>query len=453
MKGKVTSQRLNVRSAPSISGAKIGLLHQNTVVDILSENEDWYEIRFNGKSAFIHRKYVLIIDIPLKLKGRVTASTLNVRNQAGLEGDIVGSLTKNAVIDILEEHGDWLEIGFNEESAFVHRDFVDLVESGAPQQGRVSADVLNVRREPSTSSEVVGRLTDGTRVNLISQVGNWFEIKFNDSAAYIHGDHIDLVDETPDVSDRKKEAPIVSPGDLQERDTDESPLTPVTKLPVSGSSIERKVARTWNKFGGLLKSLSEAFEIEPASAIAVLCVESSGKGFEPKNQNRMIIRFENHLFWKYWGKKSSGKFHQHFRYGRRENGKLKVWLGHSWREREDDTWHSFHGSQPKEWRVFEFARSLDDTAALFSISMGASQIMGFNYKAIGYKTVQEMFDKFSQDIRHHIRGLFDFLNDKMIDALQRKDFVRFASFYNGPGQKQKYGEWIQNHYDAFESIS
>ena len=143
------------------------------------------------------------------------------------------------------------------------------------------------------------------------------------------------------------------------------PLAPDQRLPVSGGSTEKKVARTWNDFGNLLQSLSGAYEIETASAVAILCVESSGKGFTRSNHNRMVIRFENHKLWTYWGKDNTPTFHRHFKYGRREDGRLKVWLGHQWRTGIVGQWQSFHGSQPKEWNVLEFARSLDDTAALY----------------------------------------------------------------------------------------
>ncbi len=63
-----------------------------------------------------------------------------------------------------------------------------------------------------------------------------------------------------------------------------------------------------------------------------------------------------------------------------------------------------------------------------------------------------MFEKFNSDIRFHIKGLFDFFNKPMINALRKLDFVTFAGYYNGSGQKEKYGERIQNHYDAFKKI-
>jgi hypothetical protein len=40
---------------------------------------------------------------------------------------------------------------------------------------------------------------------------------------------------------------------------------------------------------------------------------------------------------------------------------------------------NYHGDHFQEWNVFEFARNLDEEAAMKSISMGLAQIMGFNY--------------------------------------------------------------------------
>ena len=69
----------------------------------------------------------------------------------------------------------------------------------------------------------------------------------------------------------------------------------------------------------------------------------------------------------------------------------------------------FHGNQNLEWQVFEFARNLNEPAAMRSISMGGPQIMGFNHSRIGYDSAREMFDTFQADIRYHVLGLFDFI--------------------------------------------
>ncbi len=103
--------------------------------------------------------------------------------------------------------------------------------------------------------------------------------------------------------------------------------------------------------------------------------------------------------------------------------------------------------------MLEFARSIDNEAALKSISMGAPQIMGCHHEQIGYPSAEAMFDAFSNDIEAQIRGFFDFFSRTMVQRLQRQDFSSFAGLYNGSGQKQKYGSWIKQHYDALKQIA
>ncbi len=448
MKGRVLAERLNVRSMPGSVGSIVGVLTGKTVVNTLSCVNNWHEIRFNGRAGFVYGDYIEPVEDEKIFKGRVLATRLNVRDRPGISGERVGELAKNSIVDVVEEDGEWLEIGFNDRSAFVHRDYVELIEADPEKVGSVRADLLNVRRSPELSGEVVGSLKGGTEIKLLSRVGNWYEIRFNDSTAFVHADFLEV-----------REKGATAPTGIVEQEngagsaSEEGELEPQTRLPLSGSSTEKKVARTWNSFGGLLEDLCGAYQIDPACAVAVLCVESSGKGFDRSNGGRMIIRFENHLFWKYWGKYNTAAFHRHFQYGKKDGGSIKVWLGHLWRSGYDGEWQSFHGNQAKEWDVLEFARTLDEGAALLSISMGAPQIMGFNHKKIGYDRVPEMFEKFSLGIRCQIQGFFDFFSDGMIEALKKRDFVRFAGYYNGSGQKEKYGGWIQDHYDAFQNLT
>jgi len=105
--------------------------------------------------------------------------------------------------------------------------------------------------------------------------------------------------------------------------------------------------------------------------------------------------------------------------------------------------------------VLEFARRLDDTAALNSISMGAPQIMGFNFSSLGFASVQDMFEKFSKDIRYHIIGFFDFVaaTKPMLEALKKQDFSGFAKLYDGAGQAEKYGSWVKKRFEAFDALA
>ena len=149
-------------------------------------------------------------------------------------------------------------------------------------------------------------------------------------------------------------------------------------LDAGAGSGQRLVASTWNRYGGLLELVADRLGFHPGVAVAVLGVESGGRGFAP--DGRMIIRFENHVFYDRWGASHAQTFDQHFQF--RAD---KRWLGHRWRPLPKGAWQEFHGNQNLEWKVFEFAKSLSRAAAMLSISMGGPQIMGFNYAAVGFE--------------------------------------------------------------------
>jgi len=136
-------------------------------------------------------------------------------------------------------------------------------------------------------------------------------------------------------------------------------------------------------------SLSNQLDIDPGVAIAVFAVESGGRGFG--TDGRLLIRFENHIFYEYWGKHNIMKFNQHFRYA-----PTQTWTGHQFRRSNSQGWLDVHiRQQNREWEGFEFANQLSSTDAKLSISMGAPQIMGFNYRWVGFSSVHEMLETFS----------------------------------------------------------
>lgn len=206
-------------------------------------------------------------------------------------------------------------------------------------------------------------------------------------------------------------------------------------------------ARFWNRYGGLILEECAQLAIDPADAVGVLVTESAGQPFGA--DGRMVIRFENHLFWSFWGEANPERFHQHFRFGAAES-----WKEHFWRAQPDGAWLPCHpGENAAEWEVFTFARTLDEHAAIQSMSMGAAQIMGFNHAAIGYPTPQAMFAAFAHDAGAQLRALFRFMEvNGLVEAVRSRDYRRFAVVYNGPGQPDFYAGKMREYAAAFAAI-
>ena len=308
----------------------------------------------------------------------------------------------------------------------------------------VTAATLNVRRAASSSSDKVGELARGARIDILGRSGAWYEVQAGAVRGFVHGDFVH-VDTAPHAH-----APGFLCHDDALCDCDLAAPAPARLETAGLGPTTRAAADAWNRFGGMLRPLCTATGIAPSTAVAVLCVESGGRGFL---DGRMIIRFENHVFWDKWGAAHPDVFRRHFTFAAD-----KRWTGHKLRPSGAGAWEAGHTGQASEWRAFELARQLDESAALRSISMGAPQIMGYNNARIGYDTPRAMFDRFAADERFHILGLFDFIKgpgatSPLLEALRGRRYEHFATGYNGPGKAAEYGAKIGSVVTAFEKVA
>jgi len=219
----------------------------------------------------------------------------------------------------------------------------------------------------------------------------------------------------------------------------------IAPAPVSPTPTGNAVGllRTWTRHGQLLQSEAGRLGIEPAVAVAVLLAESGGDGFGP--DGRLKIRFENHIFLQQWGAHNKPVFDRFFAFSSQES-----WKGHQWRPNQESEWQNCHQSQAQEWQVLDFARNFVEEPALKSISMGSSQIMGFNFADLGYSSATAMFDDFQTGEEAQIRAFFRFVESQhLVQSLRDKDYVAFARGYNGPGQPEFYAGIIQGYVDLF----
>jgi hypothetical protein len=255
--------------------------------------------------------------------------------------------------------------------------------------GIVSAVELNVRSGPGVGHAIVGSLVEGNQVQVIGEIDGWLRIVWSGSSAFVSGQWV-----------VNRDASGAAFGVAQAGQE----LVP----PPGADRTTVVVANTWNRYRTLIERESARLGIDPGIAVAVLVAESSGAAFG--TDGRMIIRFENHIFYNQWGKNNQTRFAQHFAFD-----PVVTWQGHQWRPDPNAPWQACHpnqGGQPLEWLVFDFARRLDESAAMLSISMGAPQIMGFNHRDIGYTTVREMFNAFQNSDESQLASLFRFMEVK-----------------------------------------
>jgi len=58
--------------------------------------------------------------------------------------------------------------------------------------GTVTADVLNIRSNPNTSSSVIGKLNYNTEVSIIEISNGWYKVSYNNTTGWISGQYVNL---------------------------------------------------------------------------------------------------------------------------------------------------------------------------------------------------------------------------------------------------------------------
>ncbi|MBC7703815.1 MAG: DUF3380 domain-containing protein [Rhodoferax sp.] len=112
------------------------------------------------------------------------------------------------------------------------------------------------------------------------------------------------------------------------------------------------------------------------------------------------------------------------------------------------------GDLPQYKRLVK-AYQLDKDAALQACSFGKFQIMGFNYKAAGYKTVHEFTRAMSLSDAEHMKAFLKFAksNTLLLEGLQSKDYEKIAEGHNGGSWKAinpKYASNLEGFYNEYE---
>lgn len=145
---------------------------------------------------------------------------------------------------------------------------------------------------------------------------------------------------------------------------------------------------------------------------ALMEVESRGHGFDA--QGRPLILFEPHIFYRLLGK------------GAKRARAVAAGLAYpNWGEKPYPK-----DSYPRLAKAIE----IDREAALRSASWGLPQIMGDNFRAAGFSSVEEMVSAFCEDEERHVEAMVHFLKSQGLDdALREHRWATLARGYNGPG--------------------
>lgn len=233
--GTTTTDSVNLRNKPSTSSDVIKSLSKNESLEILEESGDFYKVLYKGRVGYVSKKFVSVAGESASTNTvettnttsstNTTTSTTNVTTtteatttaansdlaigsyKLNADSDVYvlpvlyalknGSLKKGDTVNIITVTPNWVYISNNNISGWVFETSIEGAEktttTGTTTEATtttenvvtVNADAVNIREKPSTSSDILGSVGKGRKLEVISKSGDWTQVQFNKVKGYV----------------------------------------------------------------------------------------------------------------------------------------------------------------------------------------------------------------------------------------------------------------------------
>ena len=238
--GTTTTDSVNLRNKPSTSSDVIKSLSKNESLEILEESGDFYKVLYKGRVGYVSKKFVSVAgesastntvettnttsstntttsttNVTTTTEATTTAANSDNSNLAigsyklSADSDVYvlpvlyalknGSLKKGDTVNIITVTANWVYISNNNISGWVFKTSIDGVDkektttttttteatTTTENVVTVNADAVNIREKPSTSSDILGSVGKGRKLEVISKSGDWTQVQFNKVKGYV----------------------------------------------------------------------------------------------------------------------------------------------------------------------------------------------------------------------------------------------------------------------------
>ena len=118
----------------------------------------------------------------------ITADAVNFRSGPSTSYSSIGKFNKGDKVEYLGESGSWIKVKYSNKTGYVYGEYVEKYSSSATKY--VNTTSLNFRSGPSTSYSIIGKLSSGTKVEVISTSNGWSKIKYNNKTGYVSSEYL-----------------------------------------------------------------------------------------------------------------------------------------------------------------------------------------------------------------------------------------------------------------------
>ena len=128
----------NIRKEAGEESDVVGAMPKGAMADVIAQDGDWTKIESGEIEGYIKTDLLVfgneaedLYEETYGIRGVVDATSLRVRKGPSTETKTLGSKNGGSVVKILGQEGDWFEIEWKDDTAYVCAEYIDIEEATA----------------------------------------------------------------------------------------------------------------------------------------------------------------------------------------------------------------------------------------------------------------------------------------------------------------------------------
>ena len=211
---------MNFRSEPSAKGGLIGSVPKGATVTVLSSQNGWDYISYNGANGWIHGGNVSnqpAAQTATSDTGTAASSAgssgqsvkvlkgMNFRAKPGMDGSIIGGIPAGTTVQYLGSSNGWDKVVYNGVTGWIASGRTAAVSTAASastgssanaQAGTLSSaagttktvtNTMNFRASGNLAGSLIGLIPSGSKVIYVTCADGWEQVIYNGQSGWIKG--------------------------------------------------------------------------------------------------------------------------------------------------------------------------------------------------------------------------------------------------------------------------
>jgi len=208
--GLVTADEVSIRSSNSSEAVVVSKAENGEEINILSDLNGWFKISSpETGEAYVTSQFIKVT----QADATVNSNSVNIRVSPSSDSEVIGKAAVGELLSVTGSTGDWYKIDYKGSVAYVQKDFLNgnmlkylSSEADASNNkngfnsriGNVYAtiaciDGLNMRKYPSTTSEILKAFDNGENLNVHDIIDGWIKVSDDSgTVGYVSSDYVIL---------------------------------------------------------------------------------------------------------------------------------------------------------------------------------------------------------------------------------------------------------------------